>query len=150
MKKSIFLSLLVTTAVLTPPHALCADDSITTYQPAKPLSSADGAPFLGEWTLALQGPNGPGTFTLSLLVDKEKEKVTGEIVSPELPKQPITSMSLVNKNLVLGYAFTWEGNPVDAVVTLTPGDEGKMGAQIDFAGGAYVMTGSATKNEKKK
>jgi hypothetical protein len=97
----------------------------------------------------LQGPNGPGTFTLTLSVEKEKEKVTGEIVSAEVPKQPITSMSVVSKSLVLRYSFTWDGNPVDAVVTLTPGDEGKMGAQIDFAGGAYIMTGSATRAEKK-
>jgi hypothetical protein len=116
-------------------------------QSTNQVSPADAAPFLGEWTLALQGPNGPGTFTLTLAA--EKEKVTGEIVSAEIPKQPITSMSLANKSLALRYAFTWEGNPVDAVVTLTPTDDGKMGAQIDFAGGAYLMTGSATKNEKK-
>jgi hypothetical protein len=35
------------------------------------------------------------------------------------------------------------------VVRLTP-SEGKMSAQIDFAGGAYVMTGSATKKDKGK
>jgi hypothetical protein len=51
---------------------------------------------------------------------------------------------------VLGYSFTWEGNPVDAVVSLTPGKDGPMAAQIDFAGGAYVMTGTATKKEKEK
>lgn len=125
-----------------------AATSEPTPQATGQISPADVAPFLGEWTLSLQGPNGPGTFTLT--VGAEKEKATGEIVSPEIPKQPITSMSLVNKSLALRYSFTWEGNPVDAVVTLTPGDEGKMTAQIDFAGGAYLMTGSATKNDKKK
>jgi hypothetical protein len=39
---------------------------------------------------------------------------------------------------------------VDAVVSLTAAEEGKLNAQIDFAGGAYVMTGTATKNEKEK
>jgi len=53
--------------------------------------------------------------------------------------------------LALSYSFTWEGNPVDAVIKLTPAaDDGKTSAQIDFAGGAYVMTGSATKKETVK
>jgi hypothetical protein len=30
----------------------------------------------------------------------------------------------------------------------TPAADGKMAARIDFAGGAYVMTGTATKKEK--
>jgi hypothetical protein len=114
----------------------------------KPVSVAEAAPFLGEWTLAMQGPNGPGTFNLSITV--EKDKVSAEIASDMLPKQPISSISLVDKSLVLGYSFTWEGNPVDAVVSLTPGKDGPMAAQIDFAGGAYVMTGTATKKEKER
>jgi hypothetical protein len=114
----------------------------------KTVSVAEAAPFLGEWTLAMQGPNGPGTFNLSITA--EKDKVSAEIESDMLPKQPISSISLVDKSLVLGYSFTWEGNPVDAVVSLTPGKDGPMAAQIDFAGGAYVMTGTATKKEKEK
>jgi len=114
----------------------------------KQVTAAEAAPFLGEWTLAMQGANGPGTFTLS--ISAEKDRVTAEIASEMLPKQPISSISLVDKSLVLGYSFTWEGNPVDAVVSLTPGNEGTMAAQIDFAGGAYVMTGTATKKEKEK
>ena len=55
-----------------------------------------------------------------------------------------------DKALVLSYTFTYEGNPIDALIRLTPGAEGKMGAQAEFAGGAYVMTGSAAKKEKAK
>lgn len=95
----------------------------------------------------MQGPNGPGTFNLSLKVDNDK--VVGEISSDAVPTQPITSVSKADKTLLLGYSFNWEGNPVDAVVSLTP-EEGKVNAQIDFAGGAYVMTGTATKKEKDK
>ena len=119
-------------------------------QSASQISAADAAPFLGEWTLELQGPNGPGTFTLSIRVDKETEKVVGEIASESTGKTPISTMSLADKNLVLNYSFTWEGNPVDAVVSLSPEKEGKSAAQIDFAGGAYVMTGTATKNDRQK
>src|SRR5262245_39869836 len=115
---------------------------------ARPATPADAAPFVGDWTLTMQGPNGPGTFALSVSV--EKEKVVGEISSEQLPKQPITSITMADKTLVLGYSFTWEGNPVESVVSLTPAAEGKTTAQIDFAGGAYVMTGTAEKKDKAK
>jgi hypothetical protein len=113
-----------------------------------PISTADAAPFLGEWTLALEGPNGPGTFTLMLKV--ENEKVLGEIANEMVPAQAITNVSMANKSLRLTYTFPWEGSPIDAVVTLTPAEDGKTSAQIDFAGGAYTMSGTATKKEKAK
>jgi hypothetical protein len=112
---------------------------------AESVTPADVVPFLGEWSLALQGPNGPGTFDLSIRIDKEKP--AADITSEQLPKQPITGFSMVQKSLAMNYSFTWEGNPVDAVVTLTPADDKSVKAQIDFAGGAYIMTGTATKKE---
>jgi len=117
-------------------------------QGAAQASPADAAPFLGEWTLALQGPNGPGTFVVSISADKDK--VSGEISSETLAKTQISAISLADKSLLLGFTFNYEGNPVDAVVSLTPDKDGKTAAQIDFAGGAYVMTGTATKKEKDK
>ena len=112
------------------------------------VTAADAAPFLGDWTLTLQGPNGPGVFDLTVKVDKEK--VVGEISNAQMPTQPIADISKVDKSLVLSYSFTWEGNPVGAVVSLIPAAEDKVNAQIDFAGGAYVMTGTAAKKEKAK
>jgi hypothetical protein len=96
----------------------------------------------------LQGPHGPATITLS--VSAEKDNATAEIASDAQATQPISTISVVEKSLVLAYSFLYEGNPVDAVVTLTPAKEGTTTAQIDFAGGAYVMTGTATKQEKGK
>lgn len=116
-----------------------------------PASAAEAATFLGDWTLDLQGPNGPGQFTVSLKADQEnKEKVTGDVSSEVAGTQPITSVSMADKSLVLNYSFLYEGNPVDAVVSLTPAPDGKTAAQIDFAGGAYTMTGTATKKDKEK
>ena len=117
-------------------------------QQAPPISPADAAPFLGEWTLTLEGPNGPGTFNLMMKV--ENEKVLGEIANEMVPAQAITNVSIANKSLRLAYTFPWEGNPIDAVVTLTPAEGGKTSAQIDFAGGAYTMNGTAMKKEKGK
>ena len=111
-------------------------------------TAADAAPFLGDWTLALQGPNGPATFNLSVKV--ENDKVVGEIASEAIPTQKIESISKTDTSFVLNYSFPWEGNSIPAVITLTPGTDGKVAAQIDFAGGAYTMTGTATKKEKEK
>lgn len=134
--------------VVAMPYAAGADAVGRAAQAAGQVTAADAAPFVGDWTLALQGPNGPGTFELSVKV--EKEKVSGEISSELLPKQAIREISFVNKSLILSYAFTWEGSPVESAVSLTPADGGKMTAQIDFAGGAYVMTGAASKKESPK
>lgn len=112
------------------------------------ISVADATPFLGDWTLTLQGPNGPGTFDLTIKV--EKEKVVGEIGNPQMAAQTITDVSKVEKTLVLNYSFNYEGNPVSATVTLSPGADDKTVAQIDFAGGAYVMSGTAAKKDKPK
>jgi hypothetical protein len=135
--------------ILTLPAVVRASGVASLVQGPPPVTAAQAAPFLGEWTLAMQGPNGPATMTLSITA--EKEKVSAEISSDVTPKQPISTISLVEKTLVLGYSFLYEGNPVDAVVSLTPDKDGKpAAASIDFAGGAYVMSGTATKKEKEK
>jgi hypothetical protein len=108
--------------------------------------SLDAAPFIGEWTLDLQGPDGPGAFDLIV----EKEKVTGEITGGTIAAQPIASVTKADQSLVLSYSFTYENNPVDAAVRLTPAPEGKMNAQVSFAGGAYIMSGTTIKKEKAK
>jgi hypothetical protein len=122
-------------------------DPVQTAAAAAPaIAAADLAPFLGEWTMTLSGPNGPGTFMLS--VRTEKDKPAADVSSDQMPKQAISDFSIAEKSLVLGYSFTWEGNAVNAVITLTPAPDGVTKAQIDFAGGAYVMTGTATKKDK--
>ena len=131
--------------VLAPVQGRTADGAAAA-QGTRQIAAADVAPFVGEWTLALQGPNGPATFTLSIGADKDK--VTAEVASDLLGKQPITSIGLVEKSLVLDYAFTYDGNPVTAVISVTPDRDGKTTAQIDFAGGAYLMTGTATRKDQ--
>jgi hypothetical protein len=148
MTRRFVLSSALVVLVSAMPSAAGADARRQAAPAPSQITAADAAPFVGECTLALQGPNGPGTFELSVKVDKEK--VTGEISSEQLPRQAIRDISLVNRSLSLCYAFTWEGSPVEAVVSLTPADGGKMTAQIDFAGGAYVMTGTAAKKETAK
>jgi len=146
MTRTAVLSMALIGSLLAMPATAASDSSLAAFMQASQVTPQQAAPFIGDWTLALQGPNGPGTFAVSLKV--EKEKVVGEVSSDQLPKLPVTSISIADKSLVLGYTFNWEGNAVEAVITLTPGAEGKTAAQIDFAGGAYVMTGTAVKKEK--
>ena len=115
---------------------------------AAQASAADAAPFLGDWTLNLQGPNGPAVFDLTVKVDADK--VVGQIANEQMAPTPITDISKSDKGLVLKYTFDYQGNQVNAVVTLTPGADGKTAAQIDFADGAYVVTGPAEKKAKEK
>jgi hypothetical protein len=112
------------------------------------VSVEDAKPFLGDWTLAMNGERGPGTFNVSLKA--EGDKVVGEVASDAVAAQKITSISKTEKGIFLNYSFPYEAMTVDAVVSLMPGAEGKVAAQIDFAGGAYTMTGTATKKEPPK
>ena len=114
---------------------------------APSIAPADLAPFVGDWTLTLSGPNGPASMDLS--VKTEKDKPAADLTSEAMPKQTISEFSITDKTLVMGYSFTWEGNAVSAVISMTPAADGPMKAQIDFAGGAYVMMGTAAKKDKK-
>jgi hypothetical protein len=149
-RTSAISSTLILSAMLTVPTELSAqvpaDKPPTDKSPAVAAATPESAAaFLGDWTLATQGPNGPGTFALSVKADAGK--VTAEISSEVQSRQQVTDISTSGTSLVLKYVFDYQGNPVPVVVTLTP-DKDKVGAQLDFADGAYVMTGSATKKEK--
>jgi hypothetical protein len=145
-----FQTTLIASAILTASMTVASAPDLhaqASTAAAKPATAADIAPFVGEWSLALQGPNGPGAFELS--VRTEADKPRADITSEAIPKQSITDFTIAEKSLAMSYSFTWEGNPVSAVVSLTPAQDG-MKAQIDFAGGAYIMTGTATKKDKPK
>ena len=129
------------------PAVAALDRPALSAQTNSQVSAADAAPFLGDWVLALEGPDRAGTFTLSVKMDKDKP--SAELVTEAMGKQAITDITKADKALLLSYSFTYEGNAVDAVIRLTPEAEGKTKAQIDFAGGAYVMAGTATKKEAK-
>src|SRR5262245_22299778 len=108
MFRAVFASIVLSASLVVP----------AAPQPA-PATAADAAPFVGDWTLTVQGPNGPGAFELSIKI--EKDKVVGEIANPQMATYPIADITKADKTLVLRYTFTWEGSPVDAAVSLTPG-----------------------------
>lgn len=107
-----------------------------------PATAAEAAPFLGDWTLTMQGPDRSATFDLTIKMDGEK--VVGEISAAEMAKEFVPEAWLAEKTLKMRYSFNYQGNPIDGVIALTPGAD-KVDAQIDFANGAYLMTGTAAK-----
>ena len=121
--------------------------------PAAPAAAAapgaatpeSAAAFLGDWTLTAEGANGPATFALSVKADQGK--VGAEISSEMQPLQAISDVTMSGTSLVLKYLFDYQGTPVPVVVTLKPADD-KMSAELDFADGAYQMTGTAAKTKK--
>ena len=145
MIRTAIVSTVLIAGLLSPSGVTAARPSVA-MQSAAQVTAADATPFLGDWTLSLEGPNGPAAFDLTVKV--EKEKVVGEITGGTMPTQPIADITKADQSLVLSYSFNYEGNPVSAVVRLTPAPEGKTNAQIDFAGGAYVMTGTAARKTK--
>lgn len=145
--RAISLAVLTVFATTAPAGATAAG-SFELQQPSStPITPADAAPFIGEWTLDVQGANGPATITLVIKVDNDK--VAAEIGSDQMPVQPVTEISKRDKSLVLSYSFDYQGTPVPCVVTLTPAGD-KTNVDMDFANGAYQMGGTATKKEKSK
>lgn len=110
-----------------------------------PATPENAAAFLGDWTLSGSGANGPAEFTLT--VKAEKSTVIAEITLPQIGPQKITDISKAGPSLVLKYNFDYQGSPIPVVLSLTPrGDKVEM--TMDFAGGSYQMTGTATKKVK--
>jgi hypothetical protein len=148
MIRPVILSTALVALLLAPSGLFGSQALLAAQQSGGQVTAADAAPFIGDWTLTLEGQNGPAAFDLAVKV--EKDKVVGEITHPGAPARPITDVSKADRSLVMSYSFDYEGNAVDAVVRMTPADEGKTNAEISFAGGAYVMSGTAAKKETAK
>jgi hypothetical protein len=112
------------------------------YQQASGVSAADAGPFLGDWAIVSKGDYGEQHFTMS--VKAEGEKVSLEISSGTMPVRTVTELSKHDASLVAPYEITYEGNPVPVLLTLTPTNAG-LDAVFDYANGAYVESGKATK-----
>jgi hypothetical protein len=105
-----------------------------------PATPENAAAFLGEWTVSATGSYGPITMTVTLKA--AEGKVVGEIADPNGKHEAGVAKS--GTSVVLSYVFDYQGNAIDAVVTLTPKDN-TVAANLDFAGGAANFVGTATK-----
>ena len=134
---------LTTTVVVAAPALLSAQTA-----PAPVAATpADAAPFLGDWTLTMQGPDRSASFDLTVKV--EGDKVVGEISAAEMAKEFVPESWMAEKTFKMRYSFNYQGNPIDGVISLTPAAD-KVDAHIDFASGAYQMTGTAARKAAAK
>ena len=109
-----------------------------------PLTAADAKALLGDWTIVADGMQGPATFSLTLKADGAN--TVGDLTSAATAPSTITDITRSGETVLLRYAFDYDGNMVPTVITLTPAGEG-LDVSFDFADGAYIMAGSATRKK---
>jgi len=141
MRRITLISLSLAMACAIGSVALLAQAPATVAAAAS-VSAADAKPFLGDWNVVGESPMGP--FTTSLSVKVEAAKVVANVSSAMQPLTAITEIAKSGESLMLAYSFTYEGNAIPALLTLTPKAD-KLDATFDFAGGAFVMTGIGTR-----
>lgn len=114
---------------------------------AQALAPADAGDFMGVWTLSLDSPQGP--FEQSLTLKDEGGKVIGEMTNQMQPEvQKVTDVSIAKGDLVLKFAGNFQGNPFDAVITITPDGTDKAKVLFDINGGQFSMSGIGTRTKK--
>jgi hypothetical protein len=111
---------------------------------AQSLTPADAGTFMGSWTLSLESPQGP--FEQSMVLKDESGKVIAELSNQMQPDvQKVTDVSKNGNDLVLKFAGNFQGNPFDAVITLTPDGTDKCKVSFDINSGMFTMTGTGAK-----
>jgi len=113
---------------------------------AQTLAPADAGEFMGVWSMMLDSPQ--GSFEQTLTVQDDAGKVVAEISSAMQPEvQKITDVSKAAGNLVLKFTGNYQGNPFDAVITVTPDGEDKAKVTFDINGGQFTMSGAGTRKK---
>jgi hypothetical protein len=111
---------------------------------AQALSPGDAGAFMGSWTLTLDSPQ--GSFEQNVAVKDEAGKVVAEISSQMAPDvQKVTDVSKKGEELILKFAGNFQGNPFDAVITMTPDGTDKCKVTFDINSGMFTMNGTGTK-----
>jgi len=99
---------------------------------------------MGSWALTLEGPQ--GAFEQSLILKDEAGKVVGEMSNEMQPEtQVVTDVTKEQENLVLKFSGNFQGNPFDAVITLTPDGADKVKVLFDINAGMFSMSGTGVK-----
>jgi hypothetical protein len=105
------------------------------------LDTSAATAFLGSWSLSFDSPQ--GTLVMELELADGGGKVVASIGSQMMGggMQEVTDVSLAGANLVLRYDFDAQGQIVPVALTLAPDGA----ATMDFAEGAFTMSGQGTK-----
>jgi hypothetical protein len=111
------------------------------------LKPAEAGPFMGDWALTLDGPQ--GAFEMSLKVKDEAGKVVGEVTSQVQPDvQKVNDVTKEAGDLVLKFASNYQGTPLDIKVSLTPDGADKAKVVFDVNGGQFSMSGTGLRAKK--
>ena len=111
---------------------------------AQTLTIADLGIFAGEWTLTLDGPQGP--MEMNVAVKEDDGKAFAEMTSQIQPEPlKITDISKSGSDVVLKFAGNFQGNPFDAAITLTPDGTDKCKVTFDVNSGQFTMSGTGAK-----
>jgi hypothetical protein len=105
------------------------------------LDTAQAQAFLGNWTFAFQSDQGP--FQMGLNISDAGGKVAAQSTS-DLGNVDITNITRADASLVLSYNMDAQGQSIPVSLRLTPNGE-QLQANMDFAGGAFVVSGTGTK-----
>ena len=111
-------------------------------QTSAPPTSAQIAPFVGNWLVEMAMNAFEATFVVT--VKDESGKITVTVASDTQPTVNVTNISVANGRLVLKYFVDMQGTPLSTVMTLIPAGAG-MRAEMAVMDGQYQMSGTATK-----
>lgn len=108
------------------------------------LATADLGHFMGNWVLSLDTPQ--GAMEQNVVLKDEAGKAVAEMSSQMAPEtQKVTDVTKDKDNLVLKFAGNFQGNPFDAVITMTPDGTDKVTVLFDINGGQFSMSGTGVK-----
>lgn len=108
------------------------------------LASADAVNYMGSWTLTLDGPQ--GAFEQSMILKDDGGKAVAELSNEMQPEvQKVTDVTKAAEDLVLKFAGNFQGQPFDAVITLTPDGTDKVKVVFDINAGQFSMSGTGVK-----
>jgi len=114
---------------------------------APAVAPAGAGDFIGVWTVSLDSPQGP--FEQNMTVKEEGGKLVAELTNQMQPEvQKVTDVTLAKGDLVLKFAGNFQGNPFDAVVTVTPDGADKAKVLFDVNGGQFSMSGTGARTKK--
>lgn len=118
--------------------------ALSTGLGAVQLAPADAGAFMGSWSLMLDTPQ--GAFEQTMVLKDEGGKVVAEISNQMQPEvQKVTDVSKKDGDLILKFAGNFQGNPFDAMITMTPDGTDKCKVTFDVNGGQFTMSGTGTK-----
>jgi hypothetical protein len=104
-------------------------------------TAAPAAPSLtGNWNLSVELPN--MTSTPTLVLKQDGEKLTGDYVSTQYGKFPITGTAKA-ANVTFSFAMNIEGNAINATYTGTIAADGSIKGSVTFGdmmSGTFVAT----------